>query len=151
MPAMSPSFPRRRFLARCAALGVATLAAPRTGSSHPANGALRIGCIGTGGRSRGGLMPAAKKIAGVRLVAVCDVHAKALKDARALAQDGAPAGEEVLATKDHREILDRKDIDAVIIATPDHWHVPLTIEAVKAGKDVYVEKPLTHNVKEGAA
>ncbi|HVR74730.1 MAG TPA: Gfo/Idh/MocA family oxidoreductase [Planctomycetota bacterium] len=148
---MSRSIRRRRFIARCAALGAASLAAPRTGSSYPANEALRIGCIGTGGRSRGGLMPAAKKVAGVRLIAVCDVHDKALEEARAIAQAGAPAGEAVLATKDHREILDRKDIDAVIIATPDHWHVPLTIEAVKAGKDVYVEKPLTHKVKEGAA
>ena len=51
--------------------------------------------------------------------------------------------------RDHRELLDRKDIDAVIIATPDHWHVPITIDAVRAGKDVYCEKPVTHTLAEG--
>ena len=51
---------------------------------------------------------------------------------------------------DHRQVLDRKDIDAVVIATPDHWHVPITIDAVSAGKDVYCEKPVTHTLAEGA-
>ena len=54
-------------------------------------------------------------------------------------------------TKDHHELLARKDVDAVIIGSPDHWHVPLTIDACAAGKDVYVEKPLTHDLAEGAA
>ena len=53
------------------------------------------------------------------------------------------------ATKDYQELLDRKDIDAVLIGSPDHWHVPMTIDACAAGKDVYVEKPLTHDLAEG--
>src|SRR5207302_1743409 len=53
------------------------------------------------------------------------------------------------ATKQYKELLGRKDVDAVIIATPDHWHVPMTIDACAAAKDVYVEKPLTHSLAEG--
>ena len=94
---------------------------------------------------RGALMPAAKKVAGVQLVGVCDVWDRALEDGRKLAHEGA------FTTKDHHAVLDRKDVDAVIIATSDHWHVPLTIDACAAGKDVYVEKPLTHKPSEGKA
>lgn len=54
-----------------------------------------------------------------------------------------------MATTDYRELLDREDIDAVLIGTPDHWHVPITVDACAAGKDVYVEKPLTHDLSEG--
>src|SRR5690606_9850034 len=54
-------------------------------------------------------------------------------------------------TKKYQELLDRKDIPAVLIGTPDHWHVPLTVAACRAGKDVYVEKPLTHELSEGKA
>jgi len=137
---------RRRFLRQLGAgLGAAAIGVPGAGRSFAANETIQVGCIGTGGRSRLGLMPAAAKIAGVRLVAVCDVWDTALEEARALA---AP---ESLATRDYREVLDRKDIDAVIVATPDHWHVPITLDACKAGKDVYVEKPLTHDVREGDA
>ena len=57
-------------------------------------------------------------------------------------------GESVFTTSDHRELLDRKDIDAVVIATPDHWHVPITIDACEAGKDIYCEKPMTHKLEE---
>ncbi len=60
------------------------------------------------------------------------------------------ADKKAAATKHYEEILDRKDIDAVVIGTPDHWHVPMTIAACQAGKDVYVEKPLTHDLSEGA-
>ena len=62
-----------------------------------------------------------------------------------------PSAATRFTTKDHRALLDRKDVDAVLIATPDHWHVPITIDACAAGKDVYVEKPLTHDLAEGAA
>jgi predicted dehydrogenase len=88
-------------------------------------------------------MPALVEVTGVRLAAVCDVWDQHLAEARKV------AGAEALATKRYREVLDRKDIDAVLIATPDHLHVPITVEACAAGKDVYVEKPLTHEPSEG--
>ena len=61
------------------------------------------------------------------------------------------ADPKAFATKQYEELLDRKDIDAVLIASPDHWHVPMTVDACEAGKDVYVEKPLTHDLAEGKA
>src|SRR4029077_2500177 len=68
-----------------------------------------------------------------------------LEEGRKLAAPGA------FTTKRYQDIFDRKDIDAVLIGTPDHWHSPLTIAACQAGKDVYVEKPLTHVIGEGRA
>jgi predicted dehydrogenase len=82
-------------------------------------------------------------IPGVKIAAVCDIWDFHLEEGKKLAQTNA------FATQDYRAILDRKDIDAVLIGTPDHWHVPLTVEACAAGKDVYVEKPLTHDLSEG--
>ena len=87
-----------------------------------------------------------KSLAGlpsVRIVAVCDAWDAALAEARKLADPQA------FATKHYREVLDRKDVDAVLIGSPDHWHVPMTVDACAAGKDVYVEKPLTHDPAEG--
>ncbi|UCD27779.1 MAG: Gfo/Idh/MocA family oxidoreductase [Planctomycetota bacterium] len=106
------------------------------------NERLNVGAIGTGGRFRH-LMKAFQKIPGVRLTAVCDVWDKHLEMAREI------AGPRALATRDYHELLEQKDIDAVIIASPDHWHVPMTVDACAANKDVYVEKPLTHNLAEG--
>ncbi len=136
---------RRAFLKKCG-LGVAGLAAihsPRIALGYPANETLRVGAIGTGGRCRRALIPAAKKVPGVKIVAACDVWDGALEPAKALVEPGS------LATRHYEEVLDRRDIDAVIVGTPDHWHVPVTIDACKAGKDVYVEKPLTWNIAEG--
>jgi predicted dehydrogenase len=76
---------------------------------------------------------------------VCDVFDDNLEAAKKLADPKA------FATKKHEELLARKDVDAVLIASPDHWHVPHTVDACKAGKDVYVEKPLTHDLSEGKA
>src|SRR5262249_21571464 len=105
---------------------------------------IRVGCIGTGGRMQA-LMKALAKIPGAQMAAVCDVWDENLAKGRELAPPGA------FATKDYRAILDRKDIDAVVIGTPNHQHVPMTVAACSAGKDVYVEKPLTHRLSEGAA
>ncbi|MHC5543811.1 Gfo/Idh/MocA family protein, partial [Singulisphaera rosea] len=109
-----------------------------------ANDTIEVGCLGTGGRCQL-LMKTVAKIPNVRISAVCDVDKTRLEKARTLADPAA------FATADHRELLDRKDVDVVIIGSPDHWHVPMTVDACKAGKDVYVEKPLTHDLTEGRA
>ena len=115
-----------------------------TSLGYAANETLNIGCIGTGGRCRE-LMRALQRINGVRITAVADVWDVHLAEGRKLADAKA------FATKDYTELLRRKDVDAVVIGAPDHWHTPMTIEACAAGKDVYVEKPLTHDMKEGSA
>lgn len=115
------------------------------------NETLNIGVIGCGGRARGRLMPALKKFPGVNFVALCDVY-DAHRDAAAFVAAGnGKKDKQLFTTRYHEELLDRKDVDAVIVATPDHWHVPITIDACAAGKDVYVEKPLTHKLDEGQA
>lgn len=106
-----------------------------------ANDKIRAGVIGTGNRGRF-LMTCASPLADVSLVAVCDLYKGALKKAQELAAPGADAAGE------YRRILDRKDIDAVIIATHNHWHHRIAVDALSAGKDIYLEKPMTHKLEE---
>jgi predicted dehydrogenase len=129
---------RRTFLGHCGAGALSILEA-----SSPVSETVNVGCIGTGGRARA-LMKELLQMPGARIGAVCDVWDENLELGRQL------AGSVSFATKDHRALLDRKDIDAVLIGAPDHQHVPLLVDACAAGKDVYVEKPLTHDVAEGA-
>ncbi|MEX2175446.1 MAG: Gfo/Idh/MocA family oxidoreductase [Pirellulaceae bacterium] len=125
-----------------AAAGAMTAGYTATARGFAANEAIAVGCIGTGGRCRM-LMQSLAKVQGVKIAAVCDVWDHHLAEGKKLALPGA------FATKDYRALLDRQDIDAVLIGTPDHWHVPITVDACAAGKDVYVEKPLTHELSEG--
>jgi predicted dehydrogenase len=137
---------RRQFLQTVGSGAVLAAAGQlRTARSQAtsANETIEIACIGVGGRCQH-LLRALVRVPGVRIAGVCDVWDKHLDAGRQVADPAA------IATKGFREILDRKDIDAVLIATPDHWHTPITIEACAAGKDVYVEKPLTHEPAEGA-
>ncbi|MDX2151908.1 MAG: Gfo/Idh/MocA family oxidoreductase [Bryobacteraceae bacterium] len=127
---------RRYFLP---ALAAGALRAKR---GFAASDTVRVGCIGTGGRAQV-LMRTFERLKGAQLAAVCDVWDANLERARQI------AGPAAFATKDYRALLDRKDIDAVLIGAPDHQHVPLTVAACEAGKDVYVEKPLTHEPGEG--
>lgn len=106
------------------------------------NDTIQIGLIGAGGMGQGDATYATQ-LPGVKLVAACDVYSGRLDRCK------ERWGSDILATKDYREVLDRKDIDAVIIATPDHWHARITKEALMAGKDVYCEKPMVQKIEEG--
>jgi len=129
--------------------GVASvLGAPAIGRAASANGKIRLGIIGAG--SRGGqLLDSFLPQPDVELIAIADVddrHAGETAERVKKAKGNMPD-----TARDYRPMLDRKDIDAVIIATPDHWHALPAIQAVMAGKDVYVEKPVAHNAAEGKA
>lgn len=141
---MSTRHTRRAFIEAAAAAGLFSLLDVESARGYVANDSLAIGLIGVGGRCKH-LLRALRKIPNVQVAGVCDVWDANLADGKRAADDKA------FATKDYRELLDRQDIDAVLIATPDHWHAPLTVAACAAGKDVYVEKPLTHDLGEGAA
>jgi predicted dehydrogenase len=119
-------------------------ARPETARGYYANDMIQVGCIGTGGRCRK-LMSELVNVPGTRMVAVCDVWDAARAEGLKVAGAGATE------TIEFERVLDRKDIDAVLIGSPDHWHVPMTVAACQAGKDVYIEKPLTHSLSEGAA
>jgi len=140
---------RRGFLRGAAAAFVgapyviASSALGLNGTTAPSNRAA-IGCIGVGGRGTYDMRQLMKH--GGQIVAVCDVKSDTRERARTLAKLPESA-----AHNDFRELLDRKDVDAVLIATPDHWHVLIGIAAVKAGKDVYLEKPLGITITEGQA
>ena len=134
---MSHRLNRRSFIL---AGGLTALASTRV---LGANDALRVGVIGAGGRMRD-LLNAADHVGQYQIVAVSDVYGPR-RDAIKLRSNG-------IATThvDYREVL-QQSIDAVIIASPDHWHVRMAVDALTAGKDVYLEKPVTHTIEEGAA
>src|SRR5215831_13251281 len=135
----SLSFSRRKFLASSATVAATSaLALPASAQPLGANERINIGLIGTGGRCRH-LMPALAKVPNTRMTALCDVYEPNLEQAQKLADPAA------VTFRDYHQLLARKDIHAVLIASPDHWHVPMTADAMAAGKDVYVEKPLTHS------
>jgi predicted dehydrogenase len=100
-----------------------------------------VGVIGSGGRGR--LLTREFREVGAVIPAVCDVYEPNLQEGLKAASTGA------VAHSDYRRLLDDKSLEAVIVATPDHWHARMVIDAVNAGKDVYVEKPLTHTIEEG--
>ena len=133
---------RRSFLLG-AGTAAASLAIGDSARGFAANDAVRVGVIGTGGRARHLMKPLAS-IPGVKIVALCDVWDAVLSQAAPLADPKATA------TTVYAELLADKTIDAVLIASPDHQHVPMTLAALAAGKDIYVEKPLTHDAAEGA-
>ncbi|MCD6052180.1 MAG: iolG 2, partial [Verrucomicrobia bacterium] len=110
-----------------------------------ANNAVRVGVVGLNGRGRDHLA-ILRKTPGVRIAALCDVDRQVLYRET---NEAKKLGEAVKTFADVRELLASRDIDAITIATPNHWHALLTIWACQAGKDVYVEKPVSHNVWEG--
>jgi predicted dehydrogenase len=130
---------RRSFLV---AGGLTALASTK---AFGANERLRIGVIGAGGRMRSLLNSAESSGVPFEIVAVSDVYAPHREQVKT-----RPSAAEATTCMDFREVLDNKGIDAVIIATPDHWHVRIAEAALAAGKDVYLEKPVTHTLEEGA-
>ena len=135
---------RREFLGAIGAAASLTALKPESARGFMANDTIEIACLGTGGRCRT-LMQSLVKIPGVRISGVADIWDKHRDLGKALADPKAAV------TGNFEDLLDRKDIDAVLIGAPDHWHAPMTMAACNAGKDVYVEKPLTHDLSEGSA
>ena len=131
---------RRTFLTAASTLALGTRLP--AASVQGANDRVRIGVIGSGGRARG-LMNQLETIAGAEITAVCDVYEPRILQAAEIAGPG------VVKVTDYRRVLDNREIDAVLIGTPDHWHKTITLDAVAAGKDVYVEKPVSHSIEEG--
>ena len=142
-------FPRREFLHGAAALATASAVslAPATAiaASDP-NKPLTVGLIGCGGMGTNHLRNLVQRKE-IKLAYVCDVDANRLTSAAKLVETSGQA--KPVATKDLRDVLKDKTVDAVWIATPDHWHSPAAILACDAKKHVYVEKPVSHNVREG--
>ncbi len=140
---MSISVTRRGLLG-----GVAPLFVPATlfGKNSPSN-RVAVGMIGVGRQTVYVNLKQFLSMPDVRVAAVCDVDAWRLENARKQVEAGGHKG--CAAYTDFRELLADKSIDAVMVSTPDHWHVPMSIEAMKAGKDVSCEKPITRSIGEG--
>ena len=149
---------RRQFLKTAAATSAGALVAPlivpatalgRDDKKPAPSERIVIGVIGTGGRGRDLINNFAKE-KDVQIVHVCDVDKKHLTEGQELVNK-LNNNKDCKASSDFREVIGNKDINAVIVATPDHWHALASIAAAKAGKDIYCEKPLTNSVGEGRA
>jgi predicted dehydrogenase len=156
------SIPRRRFLHDTATLAATIAALPggstrggddkdlpaRSKDASPAgpNDALRVAVVGVHGRGMDHI-DGFSKLNDVRITAICDIDENTISAARR--EIGERYGAAPKYYKDIRKLLEDKDIDAISVATTNHWHALATIWAVQAGKDVYVEKPVSHNVTEG--
>ncbi|MBM3890678.1 MAG: Gfo/Idh/MocA family oxidoreductase, partial [Verrucomicrobia bacterium] len=136
----------RQLLAAIAGASTASIMPRRTWArATDANGDIRVAFIGV--RLRGPqLIGDFRKVRGVRIVGICDADSEVMAAEK---EKLAAANTAVETVTDFRRLLDRKDVDAVVIATPDHWHALMTVWACQAGKDVYVEKPVSHNIWEG--
>jgi len=138
---------RRRFIKGSLA-GAASLSLPRSTWSQPigSNDRVRCAVIGAGGQGGGHFGDAVAMKHGNQAVAVCDADPAAISKHVAAAEK---ANVKIAGYQDYRKLLENKDIDAVIIATPNHLHTLIAIAAIQAGKHVYVEKPVSHNIHEG--
>jgi predicted dehydrogenase len=140
---------RREFLKAAAATGMTASAptmlraqTPPASQDIPPSERIQIATFGLGIQGQSDTRTALR-VPGVELVAVADVYDGRLTLAKEL------WGDQIFTTRDYREVLARPDVDAVIIAVPDHWHARMAVDAMKAGKDVYVEKPMVQDLDEG--
>src|SRR3982074_3163907 len=142
---------RREFLDTLA-VGAAGLAIGSTAKSYGqimgANERLNFAVIGLNGRAYAHLSSLKANKSAARITHVCDVDSNILK--KFADETQKEMGEAPAAEKDFRKIIELKDVDAITIASPDHWHTPMAIAGLQAGKHVYVEKPCSHNPAEGA-
>ena len=152
------SVTRRQFFKAAAVIGAAPFILPSSlwSAETPANSKINLGFIGIG-KQGNGLLGACLPRNDFRVLAVSDVDSTrrnlAKKKVETAYNKGKTAGTGFVCAdySDFRELLARKDIDAVVVATPDHWHALIAIAALNAGKDVYCEKPMTHTILEGRA
>jgi len=149
---------RRSFLKAAAVSAVAPAIVPSSVFAQPApSDTLQFGCIGVGRQGQADMQELIYRglEAGARVTAVCDVDSHRLDDAQWLAEKiytletGKDAAKSVTAYRDFRDLLARKDIDGVLVVTPDFWHAAMGVAAAEAGKDIYLEKPLTYSIAEG--
>jgi predicted dehydrogenase len=146
---------RRQFLTTAAGLAAASAARPAGAAPRPApqrgrvigaNDRINIGMIGVGGRGSSHVRSLNNRIemkGDLRIVAISDIYSKRIEAGRQNTRV-----EEKDVHRDYRDLLKRSDVDGVFISTPDHWHAPMTIAAFEAGKDVYLEKPMTLTIEE---
>jgi predicted dehydrogenase len=135
---------RRDFLRTAAASAVSLSALTAAGAADKPNDKVRLAFLGVHGRGRD-LLKGFAALEGVEIVCLCDPDANAANEALSAFLQSR----EVPIEKDMRRVFERKDVDAVVVATPDHWHALATVWACQAKKHVYVEKPISHNIVEG--
>jgi len=141
---------RRRFLEASSAAGLAFSIAGRRVSAFDGQEAKRVGLIGSGWYGKCDLLRLIQ-VAPVEVVSLCDVDKKMVTEAALLVATRQSSKKVPRTYSDYREMLKEKDLDIVLIATPDHWHALPMIAAVEAGADVYVQKPISVDVTEGQA
>ena len=146
---------RRDFLTTAAGLAAVSAARPAAAAPRPApqrgrvigaNDRINIGMIGVGGRGSGHVRSLNRRIemkGDMRIVGISDIYSKRIEAGRE-----ATRVEQKDVHRDYRDLLARSDVDGVFISTPDHWHAPMAIHAFEAGKDVYLEKPMTLTIDE---
>jgi predicted dehydrogenase len=133
---------RRKFLKSSGLAAAAAALVPEAFAGQATRDKVRVGVMGSGARAQE-LMKASLTLPGVELTAVCDAYEGRAARAQSL------AGGQATRYEDYRSLLDSQDVDAVFVASPDHWHLRMSLDALAAGKDVYIEKPMTYDVDEG--
>lgn len=149
---------RRNFVKTSTVIAAGSLAGLTIYSCNPArkmkvpgpNDTIQLGMIGMGMRGKQ-LLNEFFRIPGIRIMAISDIDDKRLKTYSKIIDEHYGSGDPCSGYKDFRELIARSDLDGVIIATPDHWHGIMAVMAIESGKDVYVEKPMTHTIEEGQA